>query len=201
MQEAGPAVHAAATLTRITLIDTLPTKFHVDTSRIYITGISNGGMLAYRLACELADKIAAVAVVAPPAIPEGCQPSRPVPVMHIHGTADPCMPYDGGPGGKCIRNSKLFETPGAQAMIDAWREMYACEPEPTTTFARGSAVCETYSPCLGVAQVTLCTIEGGGHTWPSGPQYLPERLVGPTYTDMTNKQLWEFLSEFKLEEK
>lgn len=183
------------------LIETLPTKFNVDTSRIYITGISNGGMLAYRLACELADKIAAVAVVAPPAIPADCQPSRPVPVMHIHGTADPCVPYDGGPGGKCIRDSNLFETPGALAMIDTWRTLYACAEEPTVTFARGNATCLTYSPCLGIAQVSLCTVEGGGHTWPSGPQYLTARLVGPTYDDMSNKQLWDFLSQFKLEKK
>ena len=182
------------------LIETLPTKFNIDTNRIYITGISNGGMLAYRLTCELADKIAAVAAVAPPAIPEGCKPSRPVPVMHIHGTADPCVPYDGGPGGKCIRDSNLFETPGALAMSDAWRTMYACAAEPTVTYARGNATCQNYSPCLGVAQFTLCTIEGGGHTWPDGPQYLPERLVGPAYSDMTNKQVWDFLSQFKLEQ-
>jgi polyhydroxybutyrate depolymerase len=181
------------------LIDTLPTKYNVDTSRIYITGISNGGMMAYRLVCELADKIAAVAVVAPPAIPQGCQPSRPVPIMHIHGTADPCVPYDGGPGGKCIRDTNIFETPGAVAMVDTWREMYACTEDSTQTFARGKASCITYSPCLGKAAVSLCTLQDAGHTWPGGPQYLPKRLIGSTSDDLGNAAIWKFLSQFQIE--
>ena len=182
----------------LTVIDEVSKAYSVDSQRVYVTGMSNGAMLAYRIACEQTDQVAAVAVVASPGIPDGCAPTRPVAVMHIHGTADPCVPYDGGPGGGCARNNRTFEAMPAQAMVDTWRELYSCEANPAITYQNGQASCLTYGPCLGNTEVRFCTIQGGGHTWPDGPQYLPVEIIGPTNGDMGNGQIWEFLSRFKV---
>ncbi|MFA4915457.1 MAG: PHB depolymerase family esterase [Syntrophales bacterium] len=70
------------------VIDAVERGFNVDSKRIYVVGMSNGGMMTYRVACELSDKFAAAAAVAAHAVESGCMPSRPVPVMHVHGTDD-----------------------------------------------------------------------------------------------------------------
>jgi polyhydroxybutyrate depolymerase len=132
------------------LLDELEGSFCIDTSRIYATGMSNGGFMSHRLGCDLSDRIAAIAPVAGHDVTQSCAPTRPVPVMHFHGTADGTVPFSGtGP------------------TIASWIERNGCDSQnKTVTFDDGNTTCETYGSCNAGAEVTLCTVEGFGHEWP-----------------------------------
>jgi len=131
----------------------------VDSRRIYATGLSNGAMMAYRLACELPDRIAAIATVGGTMQIDSCRPARPVSVMHLHGTADDRVPYEGG------RN--LFgEFTSVSETIEFWRTSNLCPKRPQITLKRGTVTCRSYLPCVAGTEVVLCTIEGAGHNWP-----------------------------------
>ncbi len=164
--------HAAATLC-------------VDPKRIYATGMSNGGFLSHRIGCELADRVAAIAPVAGVlGIPDAsCTPSRPMPVMHFHGTADPLVPWAGDPvlGFESVADS-----------IAGWVARDHCTGAPVHTYANGDASCASYEACDGGAEVTLCTIDGGGHTWPGGT---PVPALGYTSTDISaTDAMWTFFA-------
>lgn len=161
-------------------------KLCIDDRRVYATGMSNGGYLSHRLGCEAADVFAAIAPVAGVlGIPAAaCQPSRAVPVLHFHGTADSVIPYLGGLLG-----------PSAAAAIGGWAARNGCIGSPVGTFANGAAHCESYESCDDGAEVTLCTLEGEGHCWP-GQVSCP---FGASSTDIdANAEMWTFFSQFSL---
>jgi len=144
------------------LIDKLEHNYTVDPERIFATGISNGGMMSYRLACELADRIAAIAPV------EGaqdvdCRPSGPVSVLVFHGTADLLVPYNGGTTPFQI-GSKRKDTP-VSSTVAFWVTQDGCSKTPRREEANQLRI-DTYSGCKGGAGVTLYTLEGGRHMWP-----------------------------------
>ncbi|MFQ6089590.1 MAG: alpha/beta hydrolase family esterase [Candidatus Methanofastidiosia archaeon] len=180
------------------MIDEIEKKFNVDEDRVYATGISNGGLMTNRLACELSDKIAAVATVAPAAIPQNCTPSRPISVMDIHGTADPCNPFDGGEPtlGFCARLPYKRMSP--KEVVDSWLKINSCSADFITVYKKRNATCISYRQCKNGAEVEFCKIEGMGHTWPSGSQYLPAYLVGPVSYDISFEQMWEFFKKHPL---
>ena len=175
------------------VIEDLGARACIDTTRVYATGMSNGGFLSHRLACEAADVIAAAAPVAAVlGIDESaCNPSRPIPILQLNGTADPLVSYEGG---------GLADSPSAQDSIDGWIARDGCSGEPQITYENGAATCETASDCDGEVSVTLCSIEGAGHCWPGQP--CPERLgslVGePTFDIDANEVMWELFSTAKL---
>jgi polyhydroxybutyrate depolymerase len=167
-----------------TLLDTLEAKLCVDTKRVFATGMSNGGFLSHRLGCELADRIAAIAPVAGVMGIPSCNPSRPVPVIEFHGTSDSIVPYDGDPS---IDYASVADT------IAGWVQRDGCQGAATTTYSKGDATCVTYGQCSAGAEVTLCTISGGGHTWPGGT---PFPLLGNTSTDISaTDALWAFFQK------
>lgn len=177
------------------MIDQLVSHLAVDPRRIYATGISNGGLMANRVACELADKIAAVATVAPAAVPQSCAPSRPIPVMNIHGTGDPCNPFDGSvPTGLCRKADYKRMSP--RETVDFWRRVNRCTGEPAVT-TRGTLTFARYA-CPNGAEVEFCTVEGMGHTWPSGSQYFSARLVGPVSHEISTADIWAFFQRHAL---
>lgn len=163
------------------LLDRLEAELCVDTRRVYATGLSNGGFLSHRLACELSDRIAAIAPVAGVLGVADCAPSRPVPVLHIHGDDDQVVRYDGVAGFLSARSS-----------CERWAELDGCDPTPAVTFTQDDVTCETWTGCNAGAAVELCTIAGGGHTWPGGPD-LP--LLGRTSrTISASRRAWSFFS-------
>ncbi len=156
--------------------------------------------MSYRLACELSDKIAAVAPVAPPFVPEVCDSSpRPISVIHVHGTADPCALYEGGYCDNCL--GKPISAQSAKDMINSWVVRNRCADEPKIVYNKGNAKCVSYSQCGQGVEVEFCTIAGGGHTWPSGTQYLPAKVIGPVSYDISFDQIWEFFKRHSLDEK
>lgn len=160
------------------LVDQLEAQLCVDQSRIFAAGMSNGGFMSYRLGCELADRIAAIGPVAGVLGISGCQPARPIPVFHVHGTADPLVPYDGGNGQLSVADTIAF-----------FVQNNGCTTS-TQTYQNGDATCVTHGGCTQGADVVLCTIQDGGHQWPGGD---PLPLLGKDSMDLiTTDALWTF---------
>jgi len=145
------------------LIDAISARYPVDPGRVFATGISNGGMMAYRLACDLSDRIAAIGPVAASMLVP-CHPPRRVSVIHIHGLQDRFVPYDGGVGPRSIsRDSR----PSVPSVIQRWREIDGCPGPPTVD--RDPPVTRTASlGCGEGTAVVLYTIDNAGHVWPGG---------------------------------
>jgi polyhydroxybutyrate depolymerase len=144
------------------LLDKIERQYSVDPRRVYATGISNGGMMSYRLACDLADCIAAVAPV------EGaqdtpCHPANPVSVLVFHGTDDHLVPYDGGSTPFQI-GSKRTDTSVAET-VAFWVHENGCSAAPGHDQASGASA-DVYTGCKEGTGVTLYTIPGGHHSWP-----------------------------------
>lgn len=181
------------------MIDELERKVNVDGKRIYATGISNGGLMTNRLGCELSDKIAAIAPVAPAALMSNCNPSRPMPVIDIHGTADPANPPDGSEPSSIFGPSGILEMPYKRMtpyqVVDVWKKINSCSDNQIAGYENGDARCVIYNDCANGTEVELCMIEGMGHTYPSGSQYLPESTVGPVSYDISFNQIWEFFKK------
>lgn len=169
------------------LIDAVAAELCLDPARVYSTGLSNGGFMSYRLACELADRIAAIAPVAGVMGIEECAPGRAVPVLHFHGTADALVPFDGG---------GVTGFPSVEDTVAAWAERDGCTGEPQVSFEQGDALCRRWDSCDQGAAVELCVIDGGGHTWPGGR--VPA-VAGKTSEDLVaTGRMWEFFRDHPL---
>jgi len=163
------------------MITRMESDLCVDTHRIYATGMSNGGMISHRIACELGDTVAAVAPVAGTLVASPCNPSRPMPIIHFHGTADPLVPYGGNP---------LYGMPPVVQMMQTWAERDGCAQDTQTMYLVGDSSCSRYPGCAGGAELILCTIDGGGHTWPGG---FPVPELGKTSMDIdATAMMWDF---------
>jgi polyhydroxybutyrate depolymerase len=161
--------------------------------------MSNGAMFAHRLACEMSDKIAAIGAVAgtiPVNLVKQCSPGRPVSVMQIHGTEDPDCPWVGGQtvGGGQVES--VTET------VHFWVARNQCPTTPKITKVIKDVTRETYAPCRQGTEVTLYRVEGGGHTWPGGVQYLPRAIIGETNRALNGSEaLWDFFSRNPMKRK
>lgn len=183
------------------MLDQLALKYSLDTTRIYATGLGDGGFMALRAGCNMADRIAAIAPVGA-GMPKTmiCLPSRAVPAVFINGTDDPVVPYNGGTY-KALR----FHVLSAEDSAKTWAKFDRCAEKPsqdkvppsqsggkeTRTF--------TYSGCQTNAQVVLYSVKDGGNTWPGGEQYTTEKEVGKTSTAINaNETIWNFLASRKI---
>jgi len=154
----------------------------VDPRRVYATGLSNGGAMSHRLACQMADRIAAIAAVGGAnqySTTAVCAPSHPVPVLQIHGTADPCWAYDGGKTACAQRNDMAKIS--VDASMRVWATINGCGsaqiPVPMASEAQIRTERITWAGCR--AETTLIRVVGGGHVWPGGWPYFGERVIGP----------------------
>lgn len=176
------------------LLDDLAGVVAVDANRVYATGMSNGGMMCYRLAAELSDRIAAIAPVAGTMAVEKFQPKRPVGVVHFHGTADRIVPF----GGAGRRMARFFSFRSVRQTIRLWAKHNGCDAKPKVTRLAdrdkddGTTVTrETYAGGKGGPEVVLYTIHGGGHTWPG--QRRPFGFLGRSTRDISaNDLIWAF---------
>lgn len=167
------------------LIDTLDADYSIDLNKVYATGMSMGGFMSYRLACELSDRIAAIASVTGLHVFFPCSPGRPVPVMQVHGNADPVVPYS-----------------GVAATISHWVNYNACPSVPVITNLpdidttdNSTVTVSYYAPCDDSTEVILYTINGGEHTWP-GAQF----IIGVTNQDIkASGEIWKFYRNYSLQ--
>ena len=178
------------------LLDDLATVVNVDQKRVFATGMSNGGIITYRLASELSDRIAAIAPVGGPMGTETCNPKRPVPVIHFHGTDDENAPFKGGKG-KGVSGTDFYS---AKHSINAWVKANGCKNDPVVTKQQPkvddgtSVIRKTYGGGKNDSEVVLIEIVGGGHTWPGGPSRV--RFLGKTTKNISaNDAMWEFFQK------
>ena len=149
--------------------DKLPTLVSVDRQRVYATGMSNGGMMSYRLACEMADVFKAIAPVAGTDNTLQCQPSRPVSVLHIHAKDDDHVLFNGGAGAAAFKDSKkVADFVSVPETIARWSQRNQCAGTPQRVVSGSGAYCDASTVCAGGTQVELCVTESGGHSWPGG---------------------------------
>lgn len=179
------------------LMDKLEADYSIDATRIYVNGHSNGGGMTFMLACTLSDRIAAAGAVSGGYLYpwQDCNPTRPVPLIAFHGTADPVVPYTGGP-------SRLFHYPfpDIPTFIAHYAQSNGCQTTPQALPAIQEVSGVEYTGCSQNASVILYTIDGGGHGWPGGRTRLPEFVVGKTTQSIDATQmLWDFFTRYSLE--
>lgn len=163
----------------------------VDTHRIYVTGYSIGASMAYRVACSLSSKIAAFATVEGAFYhipPNGCQASRPIPVLDIHSLADHNAPYNGDTG------RQLISVP---TFLNLWFSINQCNANASQViFQKGDVTGYKWSQCAQGTIVEHYKISDGGHVWPGSPINMPD-LGFTTHTISANMLIWNFFSGFK----
>jgi polyhydroxybutyrate depolymerase len=173
------------------LIDQIAADYNIDRARVYANGLSNGGGMSFLLSCRLSDRIAAIGMVAGAYVTpwEDCQPARPVPAIVFHGTADPIVPYQGGP----VRD---FELPSITGWVDMLAQRNGCSGEPLELPAQGQVTGVQFTDCA--ADVIFYTIAEGGHSWPGG-ETIPEWIAGTTNMDIdATRMIWEFFQQHPL---
>lgn len=182
----------------LALLDDLAKDYAIDRKRVYSTGMSNGAMMSYRLACELGDRIAAIGPVSGVLGVTCSKPGRPVPVIHFHGKADQNSPYLGGRGAHSVSG---VDFQSALETVRIFVERNGCPEQPTSTRTRGKATELRYSPCRDNAEVVFWSIEDGGHTWPDGDwaSRLEGRVVGPINRDISASDImWQFFRKHSM---
>ena len=176
------------------LLDRLAGEVNIDTARVYAAGMSNGAMMAYRLASEHAEAFAAVATVAGTMGTETCHPSRPVSVIHFHGSDDEFVPLGGGVGRRSVTGTSHYPVDHS---IRAWVNANGCPTEPIVTSLQNahddgtSTMRYVYGPGREQSEVVLYLIQGAGHIWPGRPPR-PHYLGKTTYNVIANELIWEF---------
>jgi polyhydroxybutyrate depolymerase len=173
------------------LIDDISAHYCIDASRIYATGISNGGGMTSLVGCALSDRIAAIAPVAgSPYAEERCRGAGPVPVIAFHGTDDPLVPFEPSPG---IGRLDLFSA-GVRNNMHDWAQHNGCDLTLKTQRVAADVVLESYSSCNNDADVELYVIEGGGHTWPGAARDV-DILGATTHSISATELAWSFFKE------
>ncbi len=179
------------------MIDYLKGKYNIDTARVYSSGYSNGGMMGYELACKLSGRIAAIASVAGSMEVgrlQACAPSQVVPILEIHGTNDPLVPYNGGLNGSILLAA-------VDSVLKFWVNYDQCDATPivsdvpnivTTDFSTVKR--HVWPNCAGGSSVELLKITGAGagHTWPGLSTPNTNRDI------IADQEIWRFFLQHKL---
>jgi len=176
------------------MVAAIEQQMPIDRARVYVTGMSNGAMMALRLGCQ-AGTFTAIAPVAGTLLTD-CSRARPASVLQIHGTADDRVPYNGGPGkASAIAGNPRVDGPSAESVNATWRSISACGP-PTSSTA-GSVTTQT-AGCADGRRVELISVAGAGHQWPGGePTPFLEQFGIPepsTALDATHT-IWQFFAQ------
>ncbi len=173
------------------LIDHLVRTWNVDPDRVYVNGLSNGGAMSFVLSCALAPRLAGVGIVgAAYVLPfEWCarhDTATPIPVVAFHGTDDSLAPYEGGTSW-----AVPHRMPSIPSWMQRWAERHTCEGKPRVTRIAEDVVRTSWGDCARGATVSLHAVEGGGHTWPGGPD-IPVWFLGrTTHSVSATEIMWE----------
>ena len=196
------------------LLDDVESTMCIDEARVFVAGLSNGALMASTIGCVFADRVAAIAPVAGVRNPEGCKPSRRLPVLAVHGTEDQFIRYDGGLGEKGLdlpapdgsgRKLRDVVEPGSIPVapipetVAAWAKRDGCDPKPATVKVTADVDRIDYDCPAGV-DVQLYRVNGGGHSWPgSALMTAVEGIVGKTTKSISaNEIMWRFFQRHPL---
>ena len=170
-------------------------RWRVDAARVFATGMSNGGMMSHRLACEAADVFRAVASVAGTDATDRCTPSRPISVLHIHARDDTHVLFDGGAGPGAFRDtSKVMNFVSVPETVARWVARDRCSGPVRRTLDVPGAFCEVHAGCADGREVQLCVTETGGHSWPGAPTVRRGKPGASTALD-ANDVIWRFFEQ------
>lgn len=174
------------------LVDHLVVTYKINPKKVYATGHSNGGMMSYRLACELSDKIAAIVVSGcTMVVTRDCLPSRPVPVMHLHSILDSRVPYLGG-----IGISNVYYPPVDSGLM-VWSGINGCLKKAVVLINNNDYKLTQWSDCQGQVTIQYYLTRDGGHGWPGGQAGGPFSDT-PSKVINANDLLWGFFSQYQL---
>jgi polyhydroxybutyrate depolymerase len=186
------------------LVDHVTTIRHVDKKRVYVTGLSNGGMMTQRLACETPERYAAFASVIanmPLSMKSACKPGMPVAIMLINGTEDPLMPYNGGEIKKGRRVGMGGTVISVDETVSFWAENNHCKSDGNKTILPDKDPDDetriektAFTECKDGSELVFYSVKGGGHAWP-GSESKPfmRRISGNVSNDMmASEVIWEF---------
>jgi len=182
------------------LLDDLAAVTNLDATRVFATGLSNGGIMSHYVASELSDRIAAIAPVGGPLMMEACHPKRAVSVIHFHGTGDEFAPFKGGFGKGALGRAGITEFRSVDHTIQSWIKANGCKPEPEIIALPDKAddgmkcTRKTWSGGKDGSEVVLIEIENGGHTWPGNEPIVA--MLGKSTKDISaNDLMWEFFQK------
>lgn len=174
------------------LLDSMQRRFHIDPKRVYVAGMSNGAMMAYRLAAALPDRIAAIAPVSGPVVATEPVPTgRPVPVLHIHSALDTKIPYAGGIG------IGGYYYPPVDSVLQVWAARNQCSTTPATIKDDAYYRLREWTGCAGNTIIRCYLTQDGGHAWPGGQRSGRWGDMPSTALDATSLIL-DFFSQYAL---
>lgn len=184
----------------LAVVDDVASRVRIDRRRVYATGMSNGGMMAHRLAAEAPGEIAAIAPVAGGLVYQRFAPARPVPVLHVHSADDPRALYHGGLGPSWGGYRVLH--PDVDEMMAKWAAADGCTSGPHAVDERREGNGDTatlleWRGCAGGAEVALWRLTGAGHVWPGHPSNRARLLGEDTTVIDANEEIWKFVSRFR----
>lgn len=173
------------------MVAAIKRDYTIAPDQVFATGMSNGAMMAYRLACELPGTFRAIAAVAGTDNTLSCNPVRPVSILHIHALDDTHVLYNGGAGADAFRDiSKVTDFKSVPDTVSEWSGRNRCSTPSERILSIPGAWCDTYSDCDQGTRVQLCVTETGGHSWPGG--HKPHSKTPPSKALNANDVMWDF---------
>ncbi|MRG45808.1 phospholipase [Chitinophaga sp. SYP-B3965] len=174
------------------LIDKLVAEHKIDRKKVYVAGMSNGGMMAYRLACEIPEKIAAIATVSCSMVQtQSCTPSRAVPILHLHSELDAKIPYKGGIG------LAGYYYPPVDSVLNIWSAKNNCTTGPQVITDNEKYKLTEWPACGNGAVMQCYLTKDGGHAWPGGSKSR-DQADTPSTAINANDVIWDFFERFSL---
>lgn len=185
----------------VEIVNVLSKKYNIDQTSIFTAGMSNGGFMSSRLLCDRADVFSGGAILTASISKEffpKCKPEKPVAVLVMNGTDDKLVPYDGGE--IKVFNRQRGEIVSTDEYVEFWKERNGCGVKQPTVhlpdlrkFDGTTVSIDKYTDCETGGALVLYKINGGGHTWPSGKQYLGKRVIGNTSREVNAcDEIWRF---------
>lgn len=174
------------------LVDTLVARYNVDPRRVYVNGLSNGGGMTFALSCAVPERVTVAGIVAGALTHswDVCAGAPPLPVVVIHATGDPIVPYEGR---QTWIGPRPF--PNIPQWVARWAERNGCDATPRDSTLSPTVTRRTYSACANGADVVLYTLRGDGHVWPGGGA-VPSWIMGADSRSIdATRVMWEFFVE------
>ncbi len=171
----------------------LKKKLTIDEKKIFSTGMSNGAMLSYRLACQMSDVFGGIAAVAGTDNTQECVPKKPISILHIHAKDDDHVLFNGGIGKGAVDKKHITEFTSVPNTITKWVNLNGCDKKEIKKTQFEGASCEEYVKCKDGVKVKLCVTESGKHSWPGGEK--PRGNSEPSKALSANDMMWDFFNK------
>jgi polyhydroxybutyrate depolymerase len=171
------------------VIRRVETQARIDPKQVFMTGMSNGALMSWRMACEASDLIAGIAPVEGTDNTGHCAPSRPVAVIEFHSLDDDHVPLNGGRGVSALTDTNFASVPATQSK---WVRLNRAEPNSKRVLTVAGAHCDFHAARPGGAPVELCLTDTGGHSWPGGGTQQGRKQ--PSMAISANDLMWSFFS-------